>query len=154
MKLLTALILVSLLSGTAVAQQRPDFSGQWILVSSPAANAATELTVEFWVSDSSRPREYVSVERWFGNHSMETFSIVIDSPLVPAPVGSRSGHYAAFEGRTLVIHRATHLLPAREWATERTEIWSLTPDGLLRITITDRPTSGEPLTTEALYRKP
>jgi hypothetical protein len=154
MKLLIAIILISLVSGVAVAEQRPDFSGQWILASSPSATAATEMTVEFWVSDSSRPREFVSVERWFDDHSMETFSMVIVSPLVPAPVGgSRSGHYAAFEGQTLVIQRETHSLPTREWTTERKEIWSLTPNGLLRIIATDRPANGEHVTTEAIYRR-
>jgi hypothetical protein len=86
MKLLIAIILISLVSGAAVAQERPDFAGQWILVSASSANAATELTVEFSDSffgsnafrlprylsskQSPQPQEYLSVERRLGNHEI------------------------------------------------------------------------------------
>jgi hypothetical protein len=165
MKLSTVLILVSLLNGTAVAQQRPNFSGQWVLARSSAARAATALTLELCVSDwicgngayrvqryvpanrSAQPREYLSVERRFRNEGLETFEITVVSASVLSPFGTeRSDLFAAFDGQTLIIPTGEQIL--------RKEIWSLTPEGVLRIITTDRSTSGETVNTDSIYRRP
>ena len=148
MKLLTALIFVSLLNGAAIAQQRPNFSGQWVLASSSAARAATELTLELCVSDwfcgngayrlqrylpanqPAQPREYLSVERRFRNQGMETFEITVVSASVLSPFGTdRSDLFAAFEGQTLIIQKPTRLDPAAEQIL-RKEIWVADSRGL------------------------
>ena len=162
-------MLMSSVSGTAVAQERPDFFGQWILVSSATANAAIELTVEFsgsltpnsgsrlqrflTIHPPPQPREYLSVERRFRNQRKEIFDITVVSASVLSSFGTeRNDLFAAFEDQTLIIQRPIRLDPAAEQILRR-EIWSLTPDSLLRLTTTDRPTSGETVTTEALYRR-
>ena len=65
---------------------------------------------------------------------------------------NRTDAFLVFEGQTLIMQ-----MPIRRNSTSqpilRREVWSLTPEGLLRITTTVRPTSGEPVTTETLYRK-
>ena len=172
MKLLTTLIIVSLLNGAAIAQQRPNFSGQWVLGSSSTASAATELTLELCVADwfcgngayrlprslsanqAAQPHEYLSVERRFRNQGMGTFEITVVSASVLSSFGTdRSDLFAAFEDQTLIIQKPTRFDPAGEQVL-RKEIWSLTPEGLLRIITTDQPGSGEPVRTEAIYRKP
>lgn len=166
------LVAFFLSSVSLVAQQRPDFSGQWVLASSSSASAASELTLELCVADwfcgnrayrvqryvpANKPaqlREYLSVERRFRNQSMETFEMTVLSASVLSPFGTdRSDLFAAFEGQTLIIQKPTRLNPADEQIL-RKEIWSLTPEGLLRIITTRRPTGGEPVRTEAIYRKP
>jgi hypothetical protein len=103
---------------------------------------------------SAQPREYLSVERRFRNQGIETFEITVVSASVLSPFGTeRSDLFAAFDGQTLIIQKPARLDPTGEQIL-RKEIWSLTPEGLLRIITTDRSTSGEAVTTEAIYRKP
>jgi hypothetical protein len=167
MKLLIAIILTSSISGAAVAQERPDFAGQWILVSASSANAATALTVEFSdsfggsnafrlprylsASQSTQQREYLSVERRLANH--QTFDTVILSASVLSPWGTeRTDSFAAFDAQSLVIQRPTRPDLAGQRVFHK-EIWSLTPAGLLRISATDRSAAEKPILTDTLYRR-
>jgi hypothetical protein len=74
----------------------------------------------------------VRVDRWFAGERFETFD-----------------QFAVFEGQTLVIQRFN--LSNR--ANLRKEVWSLTPEDTLRITATEPSAAGDPVTTEALYRR-
>jgi hypothetical protein len=119
MKLLAALIIVSLLNGATAAQQRPNFSGQWVLSSSSTANAATELTLELCFSEwfcgngayrlprylpasrPAQPREYLSVERRFRDQGMGT----VETTVVSASALNRFGGEPVICSRRLRIRR-------------------------------------------------
>jgi hypothetical protein len=138
-------------SDQAAAQQRPDFSGRWILISAPTATVPLDMTVSFWVSDSSGPRQYVDVTRRLGTGQYWRFVLMIDSPLVHVPTGS-DRMFAAFEGETFVIHNLNRLIPSSDKTFQR-DVWSLTSEGNLRVLTTERSASADQATTEWIFRR-
>ena len=169
MKPIQVVTLMLVLSSSVVAQGRPDFSGQWLLVSASAENAADGMTVELGMTDSfstarrplfrrlfasfEQPREYVSVERFKNNYMSVSDITVVSSSVLTAFGTERGDLFAVFDGQTLVMQRPIRFASGENQSV-RQEIWSLTLNGLLRITTTIRSSRGQSATTEAFYQRP
>jgi hypothetical protein len=167
-------ILSMFVAATVAAQDKPDFSGRWILVTSADAGPAVarSLTVR---QRAVRTNVYgdpippffkeLTVERQFGNDvRTETYQIGIVGGMVggmsPAN-GITSGldvpqtrFSVRWEDNRLVIDIGNYSGPAREAGpfTEH-EVWQIDAAGMLILSMAERG-SGIPSTTKTLmYRK-
>lgn len=156
------------------AQDKPDFSGQWVLVSpiNGAANAARTMTVrESFKRESvnGTPMDFplitLAVERRSdsGVHS-EVYTVGTVGGIVGGTAAStgtgtasqspRTRFSTAWDGDTLVIDIRYAGRPVDSGAeSEHKEIWSLAPQGVLLILTTDRNPGTEPTTTTLTYRR-
>jgi hypothetical protein len=167
-------ILAMLVAATVAAQDKPDFSGRWILETSAGAgpDGARALTVRQPVVRTNvygapMPPFFkaLSVDRQFGTDIVtETYQIGIEGGMVsglsPAnrgivPEFSQTRFSVRWDDNRLVMDTGSYSGPTREAGpyTEHTEVWQLDPAGRLIISTTDRG-SGIASTTKTLtYRK-
>ena len=151
------------------AQEQPDFSGRWVLVSEPpATDTPRALSVAQTVARTNRrgdpvPPYYkdITITRDFQNGARsETHEIGISGGSVsgiPAPglVGARTVFRTVWEGRDLVFESSSHPVSPEEsvqW-TERREAWVLDGEGRLVVTIATRSSTERPTRVTLLYRR-
>lgn len=166
-----SVVLVVLASTTRAAQDKPDFSGRWIL-ETPAAFAAdmpralsirqslVRTTVRGepmkpFVRDITVDREFESGTR------SETFLIGVVGGIVPglredgSPNGAHVHTAVGWEDNALAIERGSYTGPTPEtgaWV-ERREVWSLEAHGRLRVAITTRSSVDGSKTVILVYRR-
>lgn len=169
-------ILSMLVAATVAAQDKPDFSGRWILETSAGASrdVARSLTVRQPVVRTNvygapMPPFFkeLSVERQFVTDvRTDIYQIGVEGGMVggvlPANRGaapdvnvSQTRFSVRWEDNRLVIDSGSYSGPTREAGpyTEHTEVWQLDAAGMLVVSITDRG-SGIASTTKTLtYRK-
>jgi hypothetical protein len=160
-------LLVSLIAGTTAAQEKPDFTGVWVLVAprDGAMDAAPELSVRQWLEHTTSVRgvavdiPHVAIERHFQSgvrSESYTIGIVGGSGSAGANVPTVTTEYAVkWDGDRLVIETSRYSGPTRESGphSEHDEVWSLDAQGTLGMTVTDRGSGTESRTTQLTYRK-
>jgi hypothetical protein len=167
-----SLILVVLAAIGLAAQNGPDFSGRWILASSeqsgpdiPRALSVRQSLVRTTVRGEPMKPFFkdIAIDREFesGTRS-ETFTIGVVGGVVPGvradgtPSGPRGHHAVKWDGNALVFESGSYSGETPEtgaWA-ERREVWTLDPDGRLRLTITTRSSDDVARTVALIYRRP
>jgi hypothetical protein len=154
-------LLLSLPETSIAAQERPDFSGNWVLVNpgSASSDAARQLTVR--LSDE-RPFTVLSIQRRSTNGmSSETYQIGLVGGIVAGLESTAPGQVNAtrfstkWDGDSLVIETGSYsgLAPAVGPYTEHSEVWSLAPPDKLVIVVTDRTADSERTTARLAYRR-
>ena len=170
------LILSMLVAAIVAAQDKPDFSGRWILDTAAGAgpDVARSLTVRQPVVRTNAygapmPPFFkeLTVERQFVTDvRTETYQIGVVGGMVGGVLPANRGTAAdvnvsetrfsvRWEDNRLVIETGRYSGPTREAGpyTEHTEVWQLDTAGMLILSITDRG-SGIASTTKTLtYRK-
>ena len=164
-----ALIMLATLG--VAAQDKPDFSGRWVLATAQQSNMEIPLALsvrQTLVQTTVRgdPVEpffrNISIVRQFetGTHS-ENHRIGVLSGTVPglradgSPHGPRAHHAVRWDGNALVLESGSYTGQGPEtgvW-TERREIWSLYPDGRLRVVITTRSSADASKNITLVYRR-
>jgi hypothetical protein len=164
-------LLISLIAGPTAAQAKPDFTGQWVLVTprDGATDAARELSVRQWLEHTTSVRgvpidlPHVAIERQLPSGvRAESYQIgIVGGMTGGSPAGANvpswSTRYAVrWDGDRLVIETASYSgsTPASGPHTEHDEVWALDAQGRLVMTVTDRGSSTELRTTEFTYRRP
>jgi len=172
MQLVSCIVAVLVAPATS-AQDKPDFSGDWILVSpTDATNAAQTLTVrQSFTRESVKgtpidpPLITHAVERRLdsGLHS-DVYTIGTVGGIVSGLVGNSATGLSSqtqetrftttWDGDTLVIDTRYSGRPADVGAeSEHKEVWSLDPRGALLLTVTDQSPGTQPVTTNLIYRR-
>jgi hypothetical protein len=151
------------------AQDKPDFSGHWILESQwqPTADIPRALSVHQSLVQTNvygQPMtpffKDISVERAFESGSRsETYDIGVLGGVVgglgKGPRQPQTLFSATWEDQALVIEKRTYTGPtpgSGDW-TERREVWSLDQEHRLRVTITTRDSTVASKTIEVTYRR-
>jgi hypothetical protein len=154
------------------AQDKPDFSGHWVLESGsqsaadvPEALEVSQSLVRTNVYGQPMPPFFkdITVVRAFENGARsETYQIGVEGGTVSGGTAERADqprsqyHYhVAWESETLVMEFGSYTGPAPEsgqW-TERREEWLLDPGGRLRVAITTRSSSAASSTVTQVYRR-
>ena len=145
------LVLAMLAVVPALAQERPEFSGEWVRVV-PPPDLASVLTV---VQDS----ESITIRQIFPNPRSGTYRWN----------GVAAGHVLGIEGGTGVIEQSSvgwkgaSLVITEERSmtqngdtshrSKHEEVWSLDPNRQLVIVVTEEQTGAAPTTTRFVYRK-
>lgn len=170
---MTLLGIVCLLTAAPlVAQDKPDFSGRWVLVSGASAgdDVARALVVRQSVARTNLRGEPmrpffkdILIEREFASAMRsETLPIGVVGGFVSGiakgstPTGPRAHHVVKWDGSALVFEHGTYTGDTRQtgkWS-ERREVWSLEPDGRLRVAITSRSSADVSETTHTLTYQP
>ena len=165
-----------MLSGAIVAQDPPDFSGTWTLISPPAAGAsATELNVRQESRHTSvngtplpRPAVTLTITRRFADGRMTRDLIYVGT--VGGRVGglyrdgrgtglggqvTRTIESSSWIGTGLVLTKGDYNGPSRTSGpfVERTETWSLDRDGALAIRVEEQSSDRPPVSETLRYRK-
>lgn len=155
-----------------VAQDKPDFSGRWMLASAspPSPELPPALTVRQSITRTNVYGEpmkpffsELAVERVFESGTrVDTHRIGVVGGTVAgmAADGTRRGgpnshHSVTWDGDALVIATGVHTGPAAgtgAWS-ERREVWSFDADGRLRLSITTSSSDAEPGTVVGVYRR-
>ena len=169
---LWALVTIAIAAIGVAAQERPDFSGRWVLATppltadgeTPSALSVQQTVVRTtlrgepmkpYVSDISIGREFKTGLR------SETHHIGVTGGSVPGPAadGNRNGptdhHDVRWDGNVLVFTSGSHTGPrpmTGEWS-ERREAWALDADGSLRVTIATSGSSAASKTITLVYRR-
>ncbi len=157
-------------TATVATQDRPDFSGRWVLESASQATADTPrvLSVKQTLvrtnvrGESIKPlfkdiivdRELESGTRSEA-HIIGVVGGVISGEVSGQPTAPRRHHAVRWEGNTLVFESGSYTGHAREtgvW-TERREVWSLESGGRLRLTVESRSSVGTQSTVTLIYRR-
>lgn len=154
------------------AQDKPDFSGRWILTTpqqsdtnTPSALSVRQTFVRTTVrGDPMEPffRD-ITIERQFetGTRSA-THLIGVQGGVVTgvradgSPSGPTAHHAVKWDRDALVFESGSYAGQRPEtgvWA-ERREVWSLDLDGRLRVVITNRRSIDAPTETTVVYRRP
>jgi hypothetical protein len=153
------------------APDGPDFSGRWVLESTPqsAVDISRALSVSQSVVRTNVRGEPIGpffkdimVVRNLANgaRSEETYQIGVVGGTVFArradgTVEPSTYRRVGWEGQTLVIESGSYTGPTREsgqW-TEQREVWSLDSSERLRLTITTRSSVGTASTVTLVYRR-
>ena len=143
---LTVLAVVS-----ALAQERPDFSGEWVRVE-PPPDRASALTV---VQDS----ESITIRQIFPNPRSGTYRLngVAAGRVAGLEGGAGVSEQSSvgWKGASLVITEERSILNggAIKWQSGHEEVWSIDGTRQLVIVVTDRETGTAPTTTRFVYRK-
>ena len=167
-----SLILVVFAAAALAAQDQPDFSGRWLLVSSsrPGPDIPRALSVRQEVvrtnvrGEPMKPYfKSISIDREFesGTRS-ESHQIGIIGGVVsgiPKDAGPRAPtglHAVKWDQKTLAFESGSYTGDSPgtgEWS-ERREVWSLQPDGRLQLAITTAGSAEKATTVTLLYRRP
>lgn len=165
-----ALIMVATVG--VAAQDKPDFSGRWVLAAQqqsdtaiPSALSVSQPLVRTTIrGDPMEPffRD-IAIDRQFDSSTRsETHLIGVQGGVVPglradgSPSGPTAHHAVKWDGNALVFESGSYTGQHPEtgvW-TERREVWSLDPDGRLRVVIANRSSVDAPTETTAVYRRP
>jgi hypothetical protein len=165
----TCFVIVIVSVGGLVAQDKPDFSGSWILESrSSGADIPQTLSVSQSLvrtnvrGDPMKPFfKDITVTRALATGTRsDTYQIGVVGGTVSGRAdgnikGSRTHHRVAWEEQALVIESGSHTGPVPEsgdWA-ERREVWSLDSGMRLRLAITTRSSVDAPRTVMLVYRR-
>ena len=164
-----AFVLLAGMAAYPSAQEQPDFSGRWVLVSEPpAADTPRALSVQQTLVRTNRRGESVTPyykdititrELESGARS-ETYEIGIAGGSVSGipgrgMVGARTVFRTIWEGRDLVFESSSHPASPDEsvqW-TERREAWLLDGEGRLVVTTATRSSIERPTSVTLLYRR-
>lgn len=155
-------LLLALGSGTT-AQEKPRFSGTWVLTDPASApdSAARELIVK--EASGERGTALVVERRFEDRLQSDRYDLGIIGGTVGGEVGrtprdevKRTIVSARQYGQTLVIQSGSYTGPTsfetREFS-EREEVWTLDEDGTLTIVVTQRGSGAETVRTTATYRR-
>jgi hypothetical protein len=169
---LTTMCVVVVLASLGVgliAQDKPDFSGVWMLESGssgvdiPQTLSVSQSLVRTNVRGEPIPPFFkdITVRRSLpdGTHS-ETYQIGIVGGTVAGTADGNAGrprthHRVAWEEQALVIESGSYTGAVQEsgdW-TERREVWSLDSNGRLHLAITTRSSVDASTTVMAMYRR-
>jgi hypothetical protein len=153
-----------------IAQAHPDFSGRWILETGESvSDVPTVLSVrQSLVRTGARgerlkaPSEGIAIDRGFEQATRsETYQIGVSGGVVSGlgkdggPGGASRHDAVKWDGNELVFENGTYPADPREtgvWS-ERREVWTLAPDGRLRVVITTRSSAGAPRSVTLQYRR-
>jgi hypothetical protein len=153
MRLTTALcVLISAIAGAASAQNKPDFSGQWILVSPRdlPATAALELAISQHVEGSVTT---IRVERSSGDAHPSRYRVGLRVHTERRD-GSENRLLVSWNENSLVIQRGHYKRRGdSEPYTQRSEVWSLDKEGRLVISATEWAAGREAETINLTYRR-
>ena len=159
---------------TVAAQERPDFSGRWVLDSPresgpdiPSALAVRQSVARTTMTGEPMVPFFkdITIERRFvSGTTSETYAIGLVGGVVSGVArgaradgsASTKGHYSVrWEGDSLVFESgsSTEQASGRNVWTERREVWSLETDGRLRVVVTRRSSLESPGEVIALYRR-
>ena len=151
------------LSGSfTAAQAKPDFSGEWVLVraSNDTSPAPTRMIIHQAAGDprAAVPMVTLTVERGFSGRAVSnTYVVGVQGGFVGGGLqgtGSNTSYDTVWEGRSLVFSTpATTTTNGQVSHTGRREVWTLTAQGELRVTITEEATGVEPRTTGLVYQR-
>ena len=154
------------------AQDKPDFSGRWVLATPQQSDTDTPLVLSVRQTvvrttvrgDPMEPffRD-ITIEREFetGTRS-ETHLIGVQGGTVSgvradgSPTGPRTHHAVKWDGNALVFESGSYTGQHPETGTwaERREIWSFEADGRLRMAIINRSSVDAPRAVTLHYRRP
>jgi hypothetical protein len=167
-----SLIMAVFVAAALAAQDEPDFSGRWVLVSpsQPGPDTSRALSVRQtlvrtnvrgepmtpYFKDIVIDREYESGTR-SETHAIGVIGGVVAGIPKDGSPRSPTGRYAVkWEQHALVFERTSYTAdtPGTGRWTERREAWSLQPDGRLSVTITTRGSAETSTTVTLLYRRP
>jgi hypothetical protein len=170
-KALCSVVLVLVVATPRAAQEEPDFSGRWILESPspPAPDTPRALSVrQSLVRTNVRGEAMkpffndITIDREFesGTRS-ETHQIGVVGGVVPgfredgSPDGPRRHHAVKWDGNALLFESGSYTGQAPETGVwdERREVWSLDPNGRLRLAITTRSSVDGSRTVTLVYRR-
>src|SRR5215813_13321881 len=156
---------------TAVAaQDKPDFSGRWVLVSSstPDPSAAQTLTVRQTVTRTNvrggLMQPFFStliVKRQFADRATtDTYQIGVQGGIVGGIVGggiAETRHSVRWEGNRLVIETGSYSSPGPARSdgpySERTEEWQLDASGRLVLSVTERSSGAQEVSNTLTHQK-
>jgi hypothetical protein len=159
--------LIVLVTMSLATQEQPDFSGRWVLAvpaqpgrdSPPVLSVSQSLARTTIRGDPMKPFfKDITIERQLETGSFsESHAIGVESGSVagPQPGGPKTIHRVRWEGTSLVFEdgRYTGQSPGAGAWDERREVWSLDPDGALRIVIAVTSSAAEPRTVTLVYRR-
>lgn len=164
--------MVALTTVGVAAQDKPDFSGRWVLAIPQQSDADIPLALSvrqtvMRTTVRGDPMEpffgEIAIEREFeiGTRS-ETHLIGVQGGTVSglradgSPTGPRTDHAVKWDGNALVFETGTYTGQYPETGTwaERREIWSFEADGRLRVAITSRSSGDGPRAVTLHYRRP
>jgi hypothetical protein len=167
-----AILLVALTTVGVAAQDKPDFSGRWVLAipqpshaDIPLALSVRQTVVRTTVcGDPMEPvfRD-ITIERQFETSTRsETHLIGVRGGTVSglradgSPAGPTTHHAVNWDGNALVFESGSYTGQHPETGTwaERREIWSFEADGRLRVAITSRSSGDGPRAVTLHYRRP
>jgi hypothetical protein len=164
-------MVLAFLSGAAPgAQSHPDLSGRWVLETPPPSTSNVPLALS--VSQSLvRTMERgpmkpffrdLTIEREFDSGTRsETYQIDTVGERVPdvrddaSRARQGTGHSIRWDGNALVIQNGSYTTSTAPSGVrvEQREVWSLGPDGRLKVTITTRSSVDAPRTDTVTYRR-
>ena len=162
--------LIMLATVTVSAQTGPDFSGSWVLATPresadvPSALSVSQTLLRTTATGNPMAPFFrdITIERHFESSSRsETHRIGMQGGIVPGlhHDGSSNGPTVRFsvrwEGQSLVFESGSHTgqLPEDGVWSERREVWTLDPDGRLRVMITTRSSADDPTSVVLVYRQ-
>jgi hypothetical protein len=163
------IVVIVSLGAPLAAQEKPDFSGSWILESGasgtdiPQALSVSQSLVRTNVRGEPMQPFFkdITVTRVLATSTRsETFQIggvggSVSSRADGGFIGQRTHHRVAWEEQALVIESGSYTGPVPEsgdWA-ERREVWSLDSGVRLRMAITVRGSVDTPETVMLVYRR-
>lgn len=166
--------LIVVIFGAAVglaAQDKPDFSGRWVLASSeqPGPDTPRALSVRQSIVRTTVRGEpmtpfckdiAIDLEFESGTRS-ETRAIGIIGGVVPgirkggSPDGPHGHHAVTWDQNALIFESGNYTgeTPGTGVWDERREVWSLEPDGRLRVAMTTRSSVDAARTVTLMYRR-
>ena len=167
---LVGLSMALALAASAVAQDKPDFSGRWVLVPPPqpgpdlpralsvtqtvTSTTVTGAPMEPHFSQIHIAREFDSGTRSEG-HRIGLIGGTVGGLSADGRLpGTTTRYSVTWSDRTLVFESSSHTgeAPGTGQWTDRVETWSLDAEGQLRITVTSRSPDGTKSTT-LVYRR-
>lgn len=173
--LLWCLLLTPLVAAGLSAQDKPDFSGSWVLQDPPQPGVAIPRTLAIrqplrrtTVLGEPMPPAFLdlTVERQFeGELRAETYRIGTEGGMVSGIVGDgrsaqdvnrvRTRVSVRWEGDRLHIETGRYSGPTRDSGpyTEHAEVWRLDQQSRLLITVVDRQPDSEVATRTLTYRR-
>jgi hypothetical protein len=149
------LIALVALATSTLAQERPSFSGRWVLVQGSNVDFPLAKSLQVQQFDETRLTRITITREFAGNSNRsEQYSIGLVQGSVE-PDESETSFSAKWDDGALVLIAAEY--PEGRWRDRRsriaTERWSVEPEGRLLVNITIRETGTEPKSTSAQYTK-
>src|SRR5262245_41231204 len=159
-------ILLMAIPMAVAAQDKPDFSGGWVLVSSstPDPSAAQTLTVRQTVTRTNVRGGLMQpffgtliVKRQFaGRATTDTYQIGVQGGIVGGGI-AETRHSVRWEGNRLVIETGSYSSPGPARSdgpySERTEEWQLDAAGRLVLSVTERRSGAQEVSNTLTYQK-